>query len=179
MSSLITHTHTHIIQHTPLSPYCRHLRLDICSCAHFAVYPNQSCFCITPSPGDKPPEQGRVVRINTGSKQNGSGISLIYIYTRAIHSFLSFVFCCTAYTVIRAHGHLHTIHPPSLSLPCLLERPTTLTYFCYQLPSSHMVFIHYHSVSRRSQYSLIRSTCQLLFYISSSMHLFILNIIHS
>ena len=77
------------IQHTPLSPYIRHLRLDFQQ-LHYSDSLSQAHHVTAshPSPGDKPPERGRAVRKNTGTKQNGR---VIYICTwaysqRSLHS---------------------------------------------------------------------------------------------
>ena len=103
--------------------------------------------------------------------------SIIFICSRALHSFLSIA--ALSHRLHRhpsvAQGHLHTIHPTEpRSTPY-----SPSTYIRHQHLSSHTVLFLSLHIPKPFQYSLIRSTSQLAFYTSSPMHLFIPNSIHS
>ena len=82
------YAHT-IIQHTPSSQYTGHLRLDISSCGPSTVYNTPLQVRSNQSAGE------------TGTKQKWPReTSIIYVCTKALHSFLSFAHCRAASTVI-------------------------------------------------------------------------------
>ena len=97
------------------------------------------------------------------------------------------------YSYLHMHlGHpLHIVVQPSpsfLCCPMLSSHPPSILTLVYLVPalhfhhehrSGHTVLIPPHHVSKPCQYSLIHSALKLPFYSSSSMHLFILNSIHS
>ena len=59
------YTRTIIIQHTLISLYTKHLRLDYSSCPLFCFPKPHHVTASHPPPGEKPPERGRAVRKNT------------------------------------------------------------------------------------------------------------------
>ena len=102
------------------------------------------------------------------------------IWTRGtkayFHSFLSFN-CHADSTVIplSPKGTLTPSIQTNLCLPC--TRPPITS--AIQHLSSYRVLFHSLHVSKPSQYYMIKSTCQLRSYSSSSTHILILNSIHS
>ena len=85
--------------------------------------------------------------------------SFSYICTRALHSFLCFVHCRAASTVIPLLPNATFLPPsiwPNLGLPC------STTYSCHQLPSGHMVLIDSFQMPKPTQYSLACCTCNSL-----------------
>ena len=113
--------------------------LNFSSCALFTVNLPQLHHVTAshPSPGDKPPQREMAVRKNAGPSKNGHvKKSIIYICTRAHHSFLSFAHCRSA----------STFNP-------LL--PKASACIRHQHHSSHTVPIHSLGVHKPSQYSML------------------------
>ena len=90
-----------IIKHSLLSPFTRHLCIDISSCTLLYSLPQWH-----PTPlGNKPPEHRKAVRNSTGTKQN-SLIALIYLpMPMARHSFISLANYRAVSTVIPLSSH--------------------------------------------------------------------------
>ena len=93
-------THT-IIQHTPLSLYTRHLRHDFQYVCHFYSLPRPHHLTAShPTPGDNHRSTGRRSERTHGQAKSAAWNLFSYICTRALHSFLSFLHCRLASTVI-------------------------------------------------------------------------------
>ena len=111
------------------------------------------------SKGDNPSERRRAVRKNTGSTKNHLHMveySIIYIFTRSLHSFLSIAYYRAAFAVISLLSKA-TFTPsiqPNLGQPRtrLLLTSTINTL----ITKRYWVLIHSLQVTKPSQYSLIR-----------------------
>ena len=92
-----------------------------------------------PSPGDKPPELGDHVERHRSHPKTASLNSIIYIYTTAHHSFLSFKHCRTACTVISNSISVYPLPALHLLPPSILSYP----YRTKSKPSRYSVILPY------------------------------------
>ena len=132
-------SHT-IINIDPLAHTLDNCALILSSCAIFTVYPNHLTKRHSPpSPGDNHQSVGgRSVR--TKGKANWPcETHPVTLYTRALHSFVSFAYCRPASSV--AQGHLDTIHP---------AQPQSTSYSSSTHPSGHTILIRSFHMTKSS-----------------------------
>ena len=132
-----------------ISPYIRHLRLDISSCAPFIVYRNRTS-------GDKLPDRGTEVRKNKVTEQKWPREIQSSTYSIPWLSTSCYLSCIVARpeTSVFCYSRSPSLHPSNLTS----VYPVPAFHFRHQHPSSNTVLIHSLHVYKRSQCSLIRST---------------------
>ena len=93
-------THT-IIRHTTLSPLTLHMGLEFRELRTFYCLPKPHHVTAShPSPGDNHQSMGGRSERTIGWEKMSMWNSISYLFTRALHSFLSFMHCRAASTVI-------------------------------------------------------------------------------